>query len=470
MGGVLWNVMSGDRVSRLWLGLGLLCGIVTVVAAVPVHMAYRSVTLHASLDAAASVVATVAVFLVFGRLRRRSRLSELLLASGLGLLALGSLIFAVITALNGTRPEQVSWDGRIDGAFGVLLLAAAAFAPRRELRRGSHSISLALASIVAVGGAVAIIVALLGHHLSPGVRVLGTESSGSWPNVQVSTGVVVRHATDAALFALASVGFLRRFRRQGDEFYAWLAITLLLLSFAEMNYAILPSRFTGWVFAGDGFRLMGYVVLFAGAMREIRSYWQLMTRAAILDDRRRIARDLHDGLAQEIAYIQRNLASLASSDSQDDQRLIRIQRAAERAQLESRKTFAALATPLEEPVDLVLRRAVSEIAGRFGTRLDLDLVPDARIDPDEAESVVRIACEAVANAARHSGSERVALTLDRRGPNLRLRVQDFGRGFDPTVAGDGFGLISMRERARAIGGELRVESEPGQGTTVELAL
>jgi signal transduction histidine kinase len=152
------------------------------------------------------------------------------------------------------------------------------------------------------------------------------------------------------------------------------------------------------------------------------------------------------------------------------ERLLRLRRAVERAQLESRRALVALSAPAEEPLDVALARAVREVADRFEVDVDLDLASGVRLSPARAESLTRIACEAVANSARHSGAHRVALTLDRAGAAVRLRVRDSGCGFDTATQSSGFGLVSMCDRARAIDGRLRVDSAPGRGTTVEVAL
>ncbi len=87
-----------------------------------------------------------------------------------------------------------------------------------------------------------------------------------------------------------------------------------------------------------------------------------------------------------------------------------------------------------------------------------------------ARTVVRIASEAITNAARHSGSRRVSLSVKRRGTRTQMRVSDAGSGFDLAVPADGFGLISMREHATSVGGDLRISSIPGHGTEVEAML
>src|SRR5208282_3064782 len=121
-------------------------------------------------------------------------------------------------------------------------------------------------------------------------------------------------------------------------------------------------------------------------------------------------------------------------------------------------------------VNAALAQAVGEIAARDHIKLELDLVPDIRLSPARVDALVRIACEAVSNAARHSGASRVNLSLQHQGRSVRLRVSDDGSGFDTVAQADGFGLGSMRDRALSVGGDLRISSVPGRGTEVEVKL
>jgi signal transduction histidine kinase len=84
--------------------------------------------------------------------------------------------------------------------------------------------------------------------------------------------------------------------------------------------------------------------------------------------------------------------------------------------------------------------------------------------------VVRIAAEAVANAARHSGAEVLRIYLERAEAGMRLEVTDDGEGFDDEQPRSGFGLVTMKDRADALGGKLRIDSRRGAGTKVELEL
>jgi len=222
------------------------------------------------------------------------------------------------------------------------------------------------------------------------------------------------------------------------------------------------------LYTGDIFRFAFYVALLAGCLREIWSYWTALSEAAVLEDRRRMARDLHDGLAQELAYISRNLDSAAEDGDEDAVR--RLRPAVERAQFELRSAISALAPTAWRPGGAALAQAASQTAERFRIGLDLDIVPDVRLSPTRAEALVRVACEAITNAAKHSGAARVSLRLERDGSLVRMQVADRGCGFDTSVPRSGFGLVSMRERIRSVGGELRIRSGPGRGSEVEVAV
>jgi signal transduction histidine kinase len=90
--------------------------------------------------------------------------------------------------------------------------------------------------------------------------------------------------------------------------------------------------------------------------------------------------------------------------------------------------------------------------------------------PERTDALVGIAREALTNAARHSGSRQVSLSLCRAGGRVLMRVRDSGRGFDPASPRGGFGVTSMRHRARSVGGDVRISSRPGAGSEVEAAL
>jgi signal transduction histidine kinase len=141
-----------------------------------------------------------------------------------------------------------------------------------------------------------------------------------------------------------------------------------------------------------------------------------------------------------------------------------------RAQEESRRVVGALAARPDEPLDRALAEAVQEAARRYGASIDMELASGISLSPREREAVIRIASEAVANAAQHSGAEVLRIYLERAEEGMRLGVVDDGEGFDEEEPRRGFGLVTMKDRADALGGKLRIDSRRGAGTRVELEL
>ena len=187
------------------------------------------------------------------------------------------------------------------------------------------------------------------------------------------------------------------------------------------------------------------------------------------DERRRIARELHDGLAQELAYLVTQAKLLARSHPKIEE-LRRLEASAQRALDETRSAISGLtngAGSLAEAIEV----AAEEVAHREGVRVELDLDREVDAPPTVRDAMVRIVREATTNAIRHGRAGTVTVRLA-GGDRIRLEVIDDGAGFSPSVEpGPGrFGLQSMTERAHALDGELRVLSTPGQGTTVEVTV
>ena len=145
--------------------------------------------------------------------------------------------------------------------------------------------------------------------------------------------------------------------------------------------------------------------------------------------------------------------------------------AAERALDEARGAIGALKRQADEPLDAALADTASEIAQREGAAVKLDLAPGVRVSSAAQDALVRVVREAVTNAIRHGHASNVKIHLD-GGGGIHLRIEDDGQGFDvsESVANGRFGLTSMEERTRALGGEFRIISCVGVGTAVEVTL
>lgn len=440
-----------------------------LVVVVPAfRFAYRAEDLHVALETAAALIALLAAYLVLGRFRRDRRLDDLLLCYGLTILGLSNLLFVVVPAIadEGGSSRFETWAALSGRLLGTTIFAASAFAPRRRVRLTGGQRAVVALSIPALLGCVAAGIALAGSALPQGVETLFPPEESGRPRLDGAPALLGVQLAAIVLYVLAAVGFRRRAERENDKLAGWLAVASVFGGFSALNYFFYPSLYTDWVYTGDAFRLAFKLAILIAAINEIGSYWERISRAAVLEERRRIARDLHDGIAQELAFIRRNLHRLDDGDPTVD----RLKASADRALGESRRAYLALSGSDDEPFDRALARALRETADREGTEVALRLAPDVKLDELGRDALIRIACEAVTNAARHGGARLVTVEL-RSGRRLVLRVSDDGRGFDPDLDGrHGFGILSMRERAASVGGDLALSSAPGAGTTVEVAL
>lgn len=433
-----------------------------------VGFAYYSPGFHVGLEVAAGLTAGLAAFLFFGRLKHNRLQANWALVYALLLSAVVNIGLSAVPAM--IDPDNLG-EFAMWAAVGGRLVAAtsfvfAAYAPAEWVTKGEHIGYSVIGGVAVTVGALFLVT----MRAVPSVPAVEAFSDTTGPVLSAHPSLVLIQMVAMLLFTAAAFGFIRRSERTGDELMRWLAAGALLAAFSRLHYVLFPSMYADWVYSGDLLRVGFYGLLLVGAIGEIRRYWEGLAAAATLDERRRIARDLHDGLAQELAYIAVQTRWM-SNHGNDAETLRSVRAAADRALDESRRAIAALTRDNEddEPLDVALAQAAEEVADRVGTqvRLDLDRVP--AVDPDAQEALLRIAREAIANAGRHSGADEVLVRLSQNG-HLRLEVTDEGRGFDPEdTPADRYGMVSMRERAEALNAEFLVTSSPGRGTTVEVA-
>jgi signal transduction histidine kinase len=273
----------------------------------------------------------------------------------------------------------------------------------------------------------------------------------------------------AILFAVAAVGFTRRAESTGDDLFKWFAPSAALAAIARVNYTLFPSLYTEWVYVGDALRFGSYLLLLGGVAREISRYQRSMAEVAALDERRRIARELHDGVAQELAFVATQARLFMSSPEAVEVKYLAA--AAERALDESRRAIALLAYPTEQTLDAAIVETVEELTSRAGSSPRFLVEPDVTVLPHTRETLLRIVREAVTNAHRHGHANLITVELS-NSSGIHLRIADDGQGFDPTEVDDtsGYGLSTMRARVRSLGGEFSIESRPAVGTTVQVDL
>lgn len=431
---------------------------------------YRAPALHVMLETINAVVALLVMYLVYGRLKQDARLQALLLLLALGTVAVANLVLtAVPNALTAGRADELNhWAPLVVRFLATVLLTAASLVPEatRVTRGAAGLITCGLLLLLLVLGAAGM---LWRHHL-PVAAAPRLASDGAGPLLLVHPAVLVVQGIGIALYGVAAVAFTRQAERRRDQLIRWVAAGCVLASWARVHYLLFPSLYSDYVHTGDLLRLGFYVFMLVGAAREITSFWRAKAQSAVLEDRRRTARDLHDGLIQELSYIYAQSRRLTSNPA-DPLAVERIGGAAGRAIDEARRALAVLTRPDEAGLPVVLGQSMEELASRYDVKVFTVLDADAEGDGPITEALLRVAGEAVRNAVRHGGATRIDVHL--AAAPLSLTVRDDGRGFtsdlpDGGRAG-GFGLRSMRERAAGVGAILTIDSTPGEGTTVQVS-
>jgi signal transduction histidine kinase len=430
--------------------------------------AYQNRALHVAKETAGGVVLLLVASLLIGRFNRRGTLQDLLALAGVLVLATKNLVFSVITAiLTETSAGLTTWRTTGAGMVGAALLAAAALWPPRLVRNRRRAILIiATGSVVCFG----VLSALADIFQFPGAFTERPETREELRLLSGHEALVIADVGATILFLLAGVAFGRRAEAEDDEFFMWLGIGAAIAGIGYLNYVLFPSSYTDFLYAGDFFRVAAVAVWGIGAIREISTYQAAYAGAAVLEERRRVARDLHDGVAQELAFISSQMHWLRK-ESEDQETTTQIIESVQRALDESRGAISSLNRPLHEPLHLALAHTAEEVAGRVGARLEFDLDETVAVSPAWEQALPRIVREAVANAVRHGRARTVSVRL-RDADGISLRISDDGQGFD--VAGprsdDSYGLIGMRERTESLGGEFSISSQPGVGTSVEIML
>lgn len=217
----------------------------------------------------------------------------------------------------------------------------------------------------------------------------------------------------------------------------------------------------------------------ADASRALDELRQLASErlSAREDERRRLARDLHDELGQSLVALKIELDWLGqrASDSEVASRLESMASLAEGALESARRVIAQLRPPLLDELGFArgVGSLVEDFCARAGMQCRLRLEPaDLELAEPLASTLYRIVQEALTNAAHHGRARRVEIEIRRSDDAVHARVSDDGEGFDPSVSArmGANGLVGMRERVLLLSGRIRINSAPGQGTVVDVAI
>lgn len=236
---------------------------------------------------------------------------------------------------------------------------------------------------------------------------------------------------------------------------------------------LLPASIDG---VGETEEVARIELAFLRMMRRLEAERRRAGSAALRaqeEERARVARDLHDEVNQSLTGLLLRLeAAREAAPPELEGELAETKALANQAMTE----LLSLARQLRPTAldDLGLAAAIEGQVGRLGGEIETSLEVDGDFSDlgDDAQLVVyRVAQEALSNAARHSGAQRVEVRLRRtEGAGVALEVADDGRGFAFDESQRGLGIGGMRERALLIGADLTIESRPGRGTTVRLRI
>jgi signal transduction histidine kinase/ligand-binding sensor domain-containing protein len=226
---------------------------------------------------------------------------------------------------------------------------------------------------------------------------------------------------------------------------------------------------------------VGLLLLAGWAVYQLRLQ-QIRSRfALVLAERARLAREIHDTLAQGFVGISSQLDAVSMCmPNQNDQarRYLDLARKMARHSLtEARRSVMDLRASALEGQDLAaaLQSGTAQWTAGSNVEVSLDISgPENPLSQDMEQHLLRIAQEAVTNVLKHAGASRIWVKLHREARKIYLRIVDNGRGFEQKDVfadlGGHFGLIGMRERAERLGGELHLKSRPGEGTQVEVTV
>ncbi len=440
---------------------GLLAASLALLLTYPaLRTQYREPQLLLVVETAMALAGVLVALLAAARFSVVGLRTDLLLAAGFLVGSLSMIGFAIVPVLGGGSVSRADgWAALAGGVSAQGLIAVAPFVRGRSRVR-DRALRDAVAMAAVALGAAWFLLRAHGGELPALTSFPG--GSGAPP------GLASVLAVQALLALLAVVGWGRRFAKTGDDLARWLALGFTLQLFAALHLVFTPLRDTTYVAVGDFLRLLAFALILVGAWRAIRS---AEVGRAVAEERARVAREIHDGLAQYLFAVSTH-AQMLETGTPVAEVGPQLKQAAALAQQEARFAILALSSASgTAPFDSALRRYVEFLTADGGLDVDLEIDPAIRLAPDEQIEIFRIVQEGLGNVRRHANATRAEVVIGQRPSGERfVAIEDDGEGFPPDVATAGQGLRNMRDRASSIEGGFSVRSTPGLGTALEVVL
>src|SRR6478672_3560799 len=383
-----------DYQNWLWgeiLLAGLLGAMLALFLSYPVlRTSYDLPELRLVLQTTMALAGLLVAVLAGARYSTEGRRVDLLLASGFFVTSLSSAVFAIGPHFGGhdVKPAE-SWSALIGGIVGMALIGAAPFTRGRSKYR-----DWSIANAVAAAGITLFVAWSL-------LRALGTALPALSPPVSEPqpfylTGAL---ALQAFVALIAVVGWGARFLRRGDDLARWLALGFTLMLFAALYLVFQPLLATTYVSQSDFLRMLAYAVMLVGAWRAIQF---AEFGRAVAEERARVAREIHDGLAQYLFAVSTH-ASMLEAGAPMEEAMPRLKEAALLAQQEARFAILALSSASgTAPFDAALRRYVDVLTADGKLDVELEVDDAIRLAPDEQIEIFRIVQEGLANVRKHA--------------------------------------------------------------------
>lgn len=435
--------MRHDRFESFLWGQVLLTSL--LAASLGLFLSYPSLRTSYSLPELRLVLATVFMLasglvavLAGTRFAADGRRFDFLLTAGFAVSSLAWLTFTVVPGVANDSERSAATAGR---ALAWVFIAAAPFVRGQvEARRRVLWVSLSAA----------------GASLFP-----------LWELARNMHSVSGLLALQALLQLVAAIAFSNRYRLHGEDLDQWLSYVATLMLFASLGQIFTTEEVSSGVARADALVLVAHGILLVGLWRAIRAS---EFGRVVAEERARVAREIHDGLAQYLFAVSTH-ASMLEAGADPDETLPHLKAAALLAQQEARYAILALSSASgRSSFDSALRRYIDVLTADGTLEVELEIDPEVELGPDEQIEVFRIVQEGLANVRKHSEARHARVDIGGHGNDRYVRVRDDGSGFDLDGPASGEGLRNMRDRAESIGGALSLRSAPGCGTALEVFL
>jgi len=452
------------------------------------------------INTAAVVIAGSVAVRSWVRYHETAELDSLLYSSAFLILFMDGLLRIVLQTSGSTlyelfAPDQpgqaplYGWTARRILAAGLLLAGVLATGRRQRLGRTSMLAILFVPAVLAVVFSVLALSneARLPALVAPEALRVVLQPGQSFDLAWVSPSLLVSQIVAGLLFAAGAVVAIRTPTFRARRGYILLiAAALIIAAVGQVHYGLVPGVYRDLLPSGDMLRLAFYLIALAAvavassedlvqlreANRELHLLRASEAERATSLERARIAREIHDGMAQELWLARLTAGSLGDAQLPPNARATveRLDTILERALGEARQAIVTLQPSADERFGHLLTRYVDDYADHFGMEIECAVDTERSPTPDQQADLLRICREALSNARRHADATRVRVTFEIHGEEFVLSIADNGHGFDPDHTRSGFGFESMRQRAANLGGRLEIESAPLDGARVSVHL